>query len=112
MESTPWRKLRVNTKFVPDLDLLPVITGADMRGIFDRSLLRLRTDRLDLVHFPWWDYAQPRYLETVGHLLALQSQGLIALLGGTNFDAVHVREMADIGAVMATMQVQYSLLDA
>ena len=112
MEPKPWRKLRVHTKFVPDLDLLPVITGADMRGNFDRSLLRRRTDRLDLVQFHWWDYAQPRYLETVRHLLALQSEGKIVLLGGTIFDEGHVREMEDAGAVMATMQVQYSLLDA
>ena len=105
-------RLRIHTKFVPDLDLLPVITGADVRRIIDRSLQRLRMDRLDLVQFHWWDYAQPRYLETVHHLQTLQSQGKIAMLGGTNFDAAHVREMAEAGAVMATMQVQYSLLDA
>ena len=34
------------------------------------------------------------------------------MLGGTNFDAARVREMAEAGAVMATMQVQYSLLDS
>lgn len=105
-------RLRVHTKFVPDLDLLPVISGADVRRIIDRSLLRLRMDRLDLVQFHWWDYAQPRYLETVHHLKTLQFEGKIALLGGTNFDAAHVREMGEAGVVMATMQVQYSLLDA
>ena len=105
-------RLRVHTKFVPDLDLLPMITGADVRRIIDRSLQRLRTERLDLVQFHWWDYAEPRYLETVHHLKTLQSEGKIALLGGTNFDAARVREMAEAGAVMATMQVQYSLLDA
>ena len=105
-------RLRVHTKFVPDLDLLPVITAADVRRIIDRSLQRLRMDRLDLVQFHWWDYDQPRWLETAEHLKTLQSEGKIALVGGTNFDAAHVRAMAEAGVSLATMQVQYSLLDA
>lgn len=105
-------RLRVHTKFVPDLDLLPVIGAADVRRIIDRSLQRLRMERLDLVQFHWWDYDQPRWLETAQVLKDLQSEGKIALLGGTNFDAAHVRAMAEAGVKLATMQVQYSLLDA
>ena len=104
-------RLRVHTKFVPDLDLLPVITAADVRRIIDRSLQRLRMERLDLVQFHWWDYDQPRYVETALALQALQTEGKIALVGGTNFDAAHVREIADAGVIFATLQVQYSLLD-
>ncbi len=103
--------LRVHTKFVPDLDLLPVITRGDVRRIIDRSLQRLRLDRLDLVQFHWWDYAQPRWLETARHLRDLQAEGKIALLGGTNFDAAHLSDMAAAGVPLATLQVQYSLLD-
>ena len=105
-------RLRVHTKFVPDLDILPRITIADVRRIIDRSLTRLRTDRLDLVQFHWWDYDQPRYVETAQHLLTLQAEGKINLIGGTNFDADHVREIAASGVVFKTLQVQYSLLDA
>ena len=47
-------RLRVHTKFVPDLDRLPVMTSADVRRIIDRSLQRLRVDRLDLVQIHWW----------------------------------------------------------
>ncbi|KAB7645537.1 aldo/keto reductase [Polymorphobacter fuscus] len=104
-------RLRVHTKFVPDLALLPHITSADVRRIIDRSLTRLRTDRLDLVQFHWWDYDQPRYLDTARHLADLQAEGKIGLVGGTNFDAGHVREIADAGVPFATLQVQYSLLD-
>ncbi len=104
-------RLRVHTKFVPDLDLLPVITGADVRRIIDRSLQRLRMDRLDLVQFHWWDYDQPRYVETALALRELQAEGKIDLIGGTNFDAAHVREIAEAGVTFATLQVQYSLLD-
>jgi len=104
-------RLRVHTKFVPDLDLLPRITPADVRRIIDRSLQRLRTERLDLVQFHWWDYDQPRYAEAARALLELQAEGKVQLIGGTNFDAAHVREIAAAGVVFSTLQVQYSLLD-
>ena len=104
-------RLRVHTKFVPDLDILPTITGTDVRRIIERSLQRLRMDRLDLVQFHWWDYDQPRYAETARHLLDLQAEGKINLIGGTNFDAAHVQEIADAGVTFATLQVQYSVLD-
>jgi aryl-alcohol dehydrogenase-like predicted oxidoreductase len=103
--------LRVHTKFVPDLELLPIITGADVRRIIDRSLQRLRMERLDLVQFHWWDYDQPRYLEAALHLRDLQAEGKIAHVSGTNFDAAHVAEIAAAGVPFATVQVQYSLLD-
>ena len=104
-------RLKVHTKFVPDIDLLPTITAQDVRRIIDRSLRRLRMERLDLVQFHWWDYAQPRYVETALHLRELQSEGKIHLISGTNFDASHVRQIADAGVTFATLQVQYSLLD-
>lgn len=105
-------RLKVHTKFVPDIDLLPTISGADVRRIIDRSLKRLRMERLDLVQFHWWDYAQTRYIETAYHLLDLQAEGKINLIGGTNFDAIHVQKIADANVKFATMQVQYSVLDS
>jgi aryl-alcohol dehydrogenase-like predicted oxidoreductase len=53
------RRIRIHTKFVPDLSVLPVISKAHVRSIIDRSLARLGMDRLDLVQYPWWDYAIP-----------------------------------------------------
>lgn len=105
------KRLKVHTKFVPDLATLSMIRPDDVRRIIDRSLQRLRTERLDLVQFHWWDYQQPRYLETALVLKALQDEGKIALVGGTNFDAAHVEAIAAAGVSFATMQVQYSLLD-
>ena len=104
-------RLRVHTKFVPDLELLPRITGTDVRRIIERSLQRLRMERLDLVQVHWWDYDQPRYVEAALHLKDLQAEGKINLVSGTNFDAAHVAEIAAAGLRFATMQVQYSLLD-
>lgn len=105
------RRLRIHTKYVPDLDALPTLTAADVRRTIDRSLQRLRMDRLDLVQFHWWDYAQPRWREAAQTLVALQAEGKIALVGGTNFDSAHVQALAEAGVRFASLQVQYSLLD-
>jgi aryl-alcohol dehydrogenase-like predicted oxidoreductase len=51
-------------------------------------------------------------VEAAGHLLDLQRQGKIHLLGGTNFDTARARALLDAGLPLASMQVQYSLLDA
>ena len=104
-------RLKVHTKFVPDIDLLPTITALDVRRTIERSLRRLRMERLDLVQFHWWDYAEPRYVDAALHLRDLQAEGKINLVSGTNFDASHVQEIADAGVTFSTLQVQYSLLD-
>ena len=105
------RRLRVHTKLVPDLEILPRITRADVEAIVDRSLKRLRLDRLDLVQFHWWDYAQRRWLEAISWLDDLRRAGKLELIGGTNFDTGHVGAILAAGIPLASMQVQYSLLD-
>jgi len=105
------RRLKVHTKFVPDLSVLPTIDKAYVRGIIDRSLRRLRADRLDLVQFHWWDYTIPGWIETAQWLDELRREGKIDLLGGTNFDTAHLEAMVAAGVPIKTMQVQYSVLD-
>lgn len=104
-------RIKVHTKFVPDLDRLTRITKADVERVIDRSLQRLRTDRLDLVQFHWWDYDAPRWLETVQWLNELRLAGKIRHLGGTNFDTAHKLAIVRSGVPLVSMQVQYSLLD-
>jgi aryl-alcohol dehydrogenase-like predicted oxidoreductase len=104
-------RLRVHTKFVPDLAVLPTIDRAYVRGVIERSLKRLRLDRLDLVQFHWWDYAAPGCVDTGVWLTELQAEGKIELIGGTNFDAEHLQGFVAASVPMKTMQVQYSLLD-
>ena len=104
-------RIKVHTKFVPDLDILPKITKGHVQAVIDQSLRRLRMDTLDLVQFHWWDYQVPGCVETAMWLKELQQNGKINLLGGTNFDTPHSAELIAAGFPLAGMQVQYSLLD-
>ncbi|MBX7119835.1 MAG: aldo/keto reductase [Gemmatimonadaceae bacterium] len=103
--------IRVHTKCVPDLDLLPRLTRADLERTVDRSLRRLGVDRLDLVQFHWWDYGAGRMVEAARHLEAMRRAGKIAELGATNCDTAHLAAMLDAGVPIRAHQVQCSLLD-
>ena len=105
------RQLRVHTKLVPDLTILPSVRRSDIEAIVDRSLARLRVERLDLVQFHWWDYNEPRWLDAMGWLDELRRAGKVGLIGGTNFNTAHVREILAADIPLASMQVQYSVLD-
>ncbi|KNZ34402.1 MAG: aldo/keto reductase [Methylibium sp. NZG] len=103
--------LQVHTKCVPDFDDLARVDAAYIRRIVERSLQRLNVERLDVVQFHWWDYAVPGCIDAAQTLAALQREGKIAHLGGTNFDTPHTLAMLDAGVPLVSMQVQYSLLD-
>jgi aryl-alcohol dehydrogenase-like predicted oxidoreductase len=105
------RRIRVHTKFVPDRDLLPHITGADVERGIDESRRRLNLDRLDLVQFHWWDYDQPRWLDTALRLDELRRAGKIERVSITNFDTDRMLEMLQAGVELTSIQLQYSLLD-
>ncbi|PLP61166.1 aldo/keto reductase [Mesorhizobium loti] len=104
-------RIKVHTKFVPDLDVLPRITKGYVESVIDQSLRRLNLDRLDLVQFHWWDYEAPNWLETACWLEELRRAGKIDRIGGTNFDTDHVAAIVGAGVPLTSMQVQYSLLD-
>ena len=107
----PRGRVRVHTKFVPDREVLPRIDRRYVEAIIDRSLRRLRVERLDLVQFHWWDWEVPGYVDTAGWLDELRCAGKLRLLATTNFDAGHLRELFDAGIEVVSDQVQYSLLD-
>ena len=104
-------RMQVHTKFVPDRDELPRISRAYVERIIDRSLRRLRVERLDLVQFHWWDLGVPGYVEAAAWLGELQREGKIRLLGATNFDTSHLAELLEAGTKLVSHQVQYSVLD-
>jgi len=105
-------RIKVHTKFVPDLDILPRITKSYVEGVIDQSLRRLKLERLDLVQFHWWDYSAPMWLQTSQWLNELRLAGKIHKVSATNFDTDHMMAMIDGGVPLTSMQVQYSLLDA
>jgi aryl-alcohol dehydrogenase-like predicted oxidoreductase len=104
-------RLRVHTKLVPDLSILRKIERRDVEAIIDRSLRRLKVERLDLVQFHWWNYAEPRWLDALRWLDDLRAKGKVRHVGGTNFDTSHMRAIIEAGLPLASMQVQYSVLD-
>jgi aryl-alcohol dehydrogenase-like predicted oxidoreductase len=105
------RGVQVHTKFVPDLGELNRVDALFVERAIDRSLARLRMERLDLVQFHWWDYAVPGAVDTAVTLARLKEKGKIANIGVTNFDVPHLTELLDAGVPVISIQAQYSLLD-
>jgi aryl-alcohol dehydrogenase-like predicted oxidoreductase len=106
------KRLKVHTKFVPDLATLHEVDRIYVRTIVERSLRRLGMERLDLVQFHWWDYSVPACVDAGLWLEELREEGKIDLIGGTNFDTAHTEKLVAAGVPLISMQVQYSLLDA
>lgn len=99
---------RMLTKWVPEPG------PGDRRGVRDaveRALERLQSDRIDLLQFHAWNYADPIWLDQLFWLQELRQEGLIAHLGVTNFDAAHLRVALASGIQLQSNQVCYSLLD-
>ena len=104
-------KIEIQTKFVPDLDVLPTIDRGYITRVIDRSLTRLKVERLDLVQFFWWDFSIPGAVETASILNELKQSGKIAHLGVTNFSVPQLSRLVEAGIPFLANQVQYSLLD-
>ena len=105
------RDILIHTKYVPDMASLPSLSAEQIERSIDRSLSRLGIDALDLVQFHWWNYQVPGYLETLETLTALKQKGKIREVGLTNFDAKHLEEIIARGIPVASIQIQYSVLD-
>jgi aryl-alcohol dehydrogenase-like predicted oxidoreductase len=101
----------VHTKLVPDLGRLADIRPDEIEAIVDRSLQRLKVDRLPLVQFFWWDMTVGDPVGALAVLRDCQRKGKIANLGVTNWDTPAMDRFIDAGFDVASAQVQYSLLD-
>ena len=96
------------TKWVPSAG---TVSRQDVRAAVQRSLDRLQTDRLDLLQFHTWYYADPGWLDCLFWLQELKEEGLIRHLGLTNFDTAHLRIALHSGIEIVSNQVCFSLLD-
>ncbi|EPE96302.1 aldo/keto reductase [Rhizobium grahamii] len=104
-------RMKVHTKLVPDLEVLPRISRAYIRSIVEQSLKRLKTEQLDLVQFHWWDYAHGGYVDALDWLNELRLEGKVRNVGTTNFDAPRLTEIISAGVPLVSQQLQYSVLD-
>ncbi len=96
------------TKWVPEPG---AITKAEVRRALEKSLKRLRVERLELLQFHTWSYADLSWLEALFYLQELKAEGLIANLGLTNFDTAHLSIALHSGLEIVSNQVSFSLLD-
>lgn len=101
----------VHTKLVPDLARLDDIRPEEVEAIIDRSLQRLRIDRLHLVQFFWWDMARGDPTSALEVLKRCQDKGKIRHLGVTNWDRPEIERFVEAGFDIASAQIQYSVLD-
>jgi aryl-alcohol dehydrogenase-like predicted oxidoreductase len=109
-QAAPQQKLRIHTKFVPDLNRLQEIDHKYVESIIDRSLKRLQVDFLDLVQFHWWDWKIKNYLSAMEFLSELKAKGKIAEIGLTNVNKSYLEEISE-NFDIASLQVQVSLFD-
>jgi aryl-alcohol dehydrogenase-like predicted oxidoreductase len=107
-KKSPEQDVQLFTKWVPRPG---VVTKQEVREAVLKSLERLATDRLDLLQYHAWNYADPAWLDSLFWLQELKEEGLIAHLGLTNFDAAHLRVAVSSGIEILSNQVSYSVLD-
>jgi diketogulonate reductase-like aldo/keto reductase len=98
------------TKWVPRPGMTSVPAGV-VKDAINKSLRRMRTDRLDLLQFHWWEYENLAYYEALHHLMQLQEDQKIRNLALTNIDSLHMLDMVRQGAPIVSNQVSFSVLD-
>lgn len=101
-------RVELLTKWVPSPG---PITRADVRSAVERARARMQSDRIDLLQFHAWSYADPSWIDALLWLDELRQEGLIAHLGLTNTDTAHLRLAAESGIPIVSNQICYSLLD-
>lgn len=87
------------------------VSRRQVEAAVDRSLRRMDVDRLDLLQFHWWEYADPSYLDALELLAKLRDAGRIRHLALTNFDTERLRVITERGIRIVSNQIQYSLVD-
>lgn len=104
-----WREdVQLLTKWVPE----PGPASADtVAAAVDRALGRLGTNRIDLLQFHPWSYADPSWLDNLFLLAEHRAAGRIRHLGLTNCDAVHLDMAIRSGVPIISNQVCFSLID-
>ena len=96
------------TKWVPKAG---PVTRADVREAVTRALMRMQGERIDLLQFHAWRFADPSWLDALFFLDECRQEGLIGALGACNFDSAHMAVAIESGIPFVSNQVCCSLLD-
>ncbi|KAK7024718.1 Aldo/keto reductase [Favolaschia claudopus] len=88
-------------------------TRAVVEAAVRERLVRMQTDRVDLLQFHWQDYADKGYITALERLNELRDEGLISAIGLCNFDTIRTDEICtQLGpGVVVSNQIQFSLID-
>ena len=100
--------LQFFTKWVPKPGIQ---TRETVWSAIQLSMDRMKCDRLDLLQFHAWNYADPIWLDCLKWLQEFKLEGFIRHLGLTNFDTDHLRIALQSGINIVSNQVCFSLLD-
>ena len=100
--------IRLMTKWVPKPGAIDKKT---VREAVERALERMQQERLDMMQFHAWLYADPSWLDALFYLKELKQEGLIKNIGVTNFDAHHLRIACASGIPIVCNQISHSLID-
>ena len=101
-------QVKLLTKWVPKPG---AVTREQVRAAVQERLDRLQSDRVDLLQYHAWSFANPYWLDTLRFLQELKEEGLIGALGTTNFDTAHLRIAKSSGIEIVSNQISYSLVD-
>ena len=101
-------KLQLLTKWVPPPGK---VSKKTVREAVQISLDRMQLERLDVLQYHAWNYADAAWLDQLYYLQELREEGFIHHLGLTNFDTVHLKMVLDSGIKVVSNQICFSLLD-
>ncbi len=101
-------EVQLFTKWVPKPG---PVTRDQVRLAINERRGRLQTERIDLLQYHSWSFANPFWLDTLIYLQELKEEGLIGALGTTNFDTAHLRIAKSSGIEIISNQISYSLVD-
>ena len=101
-------QVQLLTKWVPPPGK---VTKQKVREAVQISLDRMQLERLDLLQYHAWNYADPVWLDQLFYLQELREEGLIHHLGLTNFDTAHLKMVLDSGIKVVSNQICFSLFD-
>lgn len=96
------------TKWVPKPG---PVTREQVRAAIKERCDRLQTEKIDLLQYHAWSFANPFWLDSLIYLQELKEEGLIGALGTTNFDTAHLRIAKSVGIELVSNQISYSLVD-